>query len=80
MYRYAIMRICWSKEPKDRPTFSELVASLSQTLMGMSDYMDFNMTQSTLGAHESSSDPSRLPAVADSRNMSLLKRLSRMVK
>ena len=31
---------CWELEPKHRPTFSEVVNSLSQSLETMADYMD----------------------------------------
>ena len=31
---------CWEFEAKNRPTFSILVSSLSQSLEAMTDYMD----------------------------------------
>ena len=31
---------CWEIEPKDRPCFSDLVSSLSQSLEAMAGYMD----------------------------------------
>ena len=34
------MSKCWHADPKDRPTFSELVSSMSQTLATLADYMD----------------------------------------
>ena len=33
---------CWDPEPQSRPTFSDIVASLSQSLEAMADYLDIN--------------------------------------
>ena len=38
--RYMLMQQCWELEPKDRPGFSDLVSSLSQSLEAMAGYMD----------------------------------------
>ena len=35
---------CWEFEAKNRPTFSSLVSSLSQSLEAMADYMDVSET------------------------------------
>ena len=42
--RYALMLQCWQFEAKNRPTFSHLVSSLSQSLEAMADYMDVGGT------------------------------------
>ena len=35
-----MLRKCWELEPKGRPSFSDLVSSLSQSLEAMAGYMD----------------------------------------
>ena len=39
IYRYTIMHGCWCVETDQRPTFSELVDSLSSMLEGMAGYV-----------------------------------------
>ena len=34
---------CWKEDPKDRPTFSQLVSSISSQLEGMAGYLDVCM-------------------------------------
>ena len=34
---------CWKEDPKDRPTFSQLVSSISSQLEGMAGYLDVGM-------------------------------------
>ena len=38
------MKDCWKKKAELRPSFSELVASLSSQLLVLADYMDFSST------------------------------------
>ena len=40
IYSYTIMLKCWQGDPKERPTFSELVSLMSQTLESLAGYMD----------------------------------------
>ena len=37
--RFGIMTQCWAEIGQDRPTFSDIVALLSQNLEGMSGYI-----------------------------------------
>ena len=39
-YRYVFMSQCWKLEPDERPPFSNLVNSLSQSIEAMAGYMD----------------------------------------
>ena len=33
---------CWKESPDDRPSFSNLVGKIDETLTAMAGYMDFN--------------------------------------
>ena len=39
-YSYHFMFKCWHADPNERPTFSELVTLMSQTLGSLAGYMD----------------------------------------
>ena len=39
-YSYLFMFKCWHADPNERPTFSELVCLMSQTLASMAGYLD----------------------------------------
>ena len=41
---YMLMNKCWKLDPKQRPTFSELLASLDKTLTAVADYMELGLT------------------------------------
>ena len=46
---------CWHADPKERPTFSELVSSMSQTLESLAGYMDV-LTFGEVEAHHEDPD------------------------
>ena len=61
------MQHCWELDPESRPSFSDLVSSLSQTLEAMAGYIDIG-TFGQLQVHESAleiepgeSEEQRLP-------------------
>ncbi len=64
--RYELMLSCWSKDPTERPTFSELAGSLSQKLCSMAGYMELS-TISAFGTWEGN-DPVTLPVSCESND------------
>ncbi len=58
------MLSCWSNDPTERPTFSELAGSLSRNLSSVAGYMDLG-TINTFGTWEGNDDPVALPATCD---------------
>ena len=50
--RYAVMKKCWRLAPSDRPTFSELAATLDKTLMSVAGYTELGMTLVEGGGEE----------------------------
>lgn len=60
--RFEIMLECWSPDPEERSTFSELVATVSVLLEGIAGYMSLQLLPSTLrsaGSHFGCSDQGR---------------------
>ena len=49
------MSKCWYVDPKERPIFSELLSSMSQTLASLANYMDV-FTFGELEAHGENPD------------------------
>ena len=45
-----ILYHCWEQQPEKRPTFSELVCSISTALERIAGYMDFSMMGASGGA------------------------------
>ena len=39
-YRYEVMRSCWDADPKQRPTFSQLVTTITSILNSLADYLE----------------------------------------
>ena len=46
------MKKCWRLAPSDRPTFSELAATLDKTLMSVAGYTELGMTLVEGGGEE----------------------------
>ena len=40
---YTIMLECWKENPDERPTFSQLVVTISSQLEGLGGYLDMGM-------------------------------------
>ena len=59
--RYTLMLQCWEMERKSRPTFSDLVSSLSQSLEAMVGYMDVGAfgQVDTMASESGFSEPSK---------------------
>ena len=41
--RYTLMLDCWKKDPDDRPTFTELIATLEEMMTVDTPYSDFSL-------------------------------------
>ena len=50
------MKKCWKLSPSERPSFSELVATLDKTLMSVADYAELSMTLVVAGHSEEYED------------------------
>ena len=66
------MQHCWELDPKSRPSFSDLVSSLSQSLEAMAGYMDvgafgqLQVHESALEIEPGEIEEQRLPAEKES--------------
>ena len=45
-HRYNIMKECWEELPDNRPTFSDLVTTISASLEAIAGYMDLILSSS----------------------------------
>ena len=39
-YRYEVMLSCWDADPEQRPTFTQLVTTITSVLDPLADYLD----------------------------------------
>ena len=53
-HRYDSMLACWKMDPTERPTFSQLVVSLSGILDQLAEYFDLNAENHTSGCGSTS--------------------------
>ena len=66
--RYDVMKECWKLTPSERPTFTELVATLDKTLMSVAGYTELGMTLVEGGGEEEEgwgAEPAQPPHEAD---------------
>ena len=50
LYSYSVMQRCWLDDPGTRPSFSDLVVSLSPLLESVAGYTQLSMTLTQPGA------------------------------
>ena len=62
-----MMLQCWDPEPQSRPTFSDIVASLSQSLEAMADYLDINAFGNNKVKHDQGVDQASEPEKEDTQ-------------
>ena len=66
--RYSLMMNCWSKQPEDRPSFSDTVVTISKYTEIVAGYLDINFNPFTSTHDLPSNETANATTVAESPN------------